>query len=141
MVSNHSLLKNFMIPGVLYKDNRIKYKMGGGASKGASSRILLGEILPDAYISQYTRSRRKVIKKNEKDNKNNKNKRKKVKLLKNIKTTPNTRKQRKQRKQRGMRRTRKKKTQKKDKKNPLVPKKKTRKNKISHKKIKIKLKV
>ena len=115
MVSNHPLLKNFMIPGVLYKDNRIKYKMGVGALKKTSNLTLLGEILPDAYISHYTGSRRKIIKKTE-NNKKKKHKTRKQKI------------------------TRKKTRKIKDKKKSLIPKKKTRKNKISNKKIKIKLK-
>lgn len=59
MVTNNTLLNKFMIPNLLSINQKNKCQ-SGGSKLSKKRKEILGEVLPDAYISQYTGSRQRI---------------------------------------------------------------------------------
>lgn len=59
MVTNNTLLNKFMIPNLLSINQKRQWK-GGGSKLSSKRKDILGEVLPDAYISQYTGSKQHI---------------------------------------------------------------------------------
>ena len=57
--TKHDLLKPFLIPGLLFKSAKYKIgKMSGGAAQQTNRKEILGEILGDQYILNYTNGKK-----------------------------------------------------------------------------------
>jgi len=59
MVTNNTLLNKFMIPNLLSINQKNKCQ-SGGSKLSKKRKEILGEVLPDAYISQYTGSKQRI---------------------------------------------------------------------------------
>jgi len=59
MSTKHNLLNSFMVPGLLYKSTKYKIgEMSGGAAQQINRSEILGEIIGDQYIINYTNGKK-----------------------------------------------------------------------------------
>ena len=59
MSTKHKLLNSFMVPGLLFKSTKYKLgEMSGGAAQQNNRREILGEIIGDQYIINYTNGKK-----------------------------------------------------------------------------------
>tara|TARA_Y100000389_G_scaffold200845_1_gene242171 strand:- start:4 stop:483 length:480 start_codon:yes stop_codon:yes gene_type:complete len=92
MSIKHDLLNSFMVPGLLFKSAKYKIgEMSGGAAQQTNRREILGEILGDQYILNYTNGKKgktitNISNKKPSGNKHNKDNKHQKKYKKNKKT-------------------------------------------------------